>query len=264
MDIVTASKEAKVDGRPELHSTPDPADRLIVALDFPSADAAMDLVDQLQGVCRWFKVGMELYYAAGNSIIDRLQKRGFEVFLDLKLHDIPNTVTGAVRTVSNTGASLLTVHAGGGERMMRAAAEAAAGPNAPRLLAVTVLTSMDAAELSAVGVGSASGSDGLVETQVLRLARLARAAGISGLVCSPQEVSAVRGLMGPEALLVVPGIRPVVAAGSRMPDDQSRVATAAETIASGASMLVVGRPITKAPDPAEAATAILAEIGTSV
>src|ERR1035441_9340383 len=213
---------------------PQPEDRLIVALDFPSSDAAMDLVDRLQGACRWFKVGMELYYAAGNQILDRLRERGFEVFLDLKLHDIPNTFAGAVRAVAGTGASLLTVHAGGGERMMRAAAQAAAQaadrPAPPRLLAVTVLTSMDAAELSAVGVGDAGAAGageagGVVETQVLRLARLARAASIDGLVCSAEEVAPVREAMGPEALLVVPGIRP---AGTGSSADQSRVASAAQ------------------------------------
>jgi orotidine-5'-phosphate decarboxylase len=239
---------------------PQPEDRLIVALDFPSSDAAMDLVDRLQGACRWFKVGMELYYAAGNQILDRLRERGFEVFLDLKLHDIPNTVAGAVRAVASTGASLLTVHAGGGERMMRAAAQAADRPGAPRPLAVTVLTSMDAAELSAVGVGDAGEAGGVVETQVLRLARLARAAGIDGLVCSAEEVAAVREAMGPEALLVVPGIRP---AGTGSSDDQRRVASAAQAIACGASKLVVGRPITQAPDPARVAAGILAEIRDS-
>jgi len=251
MDTATPPIRAQDETRVVRAGSHDPAERLIVALDFPSSEMAMDLVDQLQGTCRWFKVGMELYYAAGNRVIDHLRARGMNVFLDLKLHDIPNTVAGAVRTVSGTGASLLTVHAGGGERMMRAAAEAASAPGAPRLLAVTVLTSMDANGLSAVGVADS------VESQVLRLARLARAAGITGLVCSPLEVAALREAMGPDALLVVPGIRPVAAAGT---DDQSRVATAAETIARGASMLVVGRPITQAPDPAKAAEGILAEI----
>jgi orotidine-5'-phosphate decarboxylase len=233
-----------------VRAQPDPADRLIVALDLPSPEAALSLVDQLQDTCRWFKVGMELYYAAGNSIIEQLRRRGYEVFLDLKLHDIPNTVAGGVRSVADVGASLLTVHAGGGEQMMRAAAQAASAPNAPKLLAVTVLTSMDAAELTAVGVSD------LPAAQVLRLARLARTAGIHGLVCSAQEVAAVREAMGPDALLVVPGIRP---AGAGI-NDQSRVATPADAIAHGASMLVVGRPITQAPDPAVAATQILAEI----
>jgi orotidine-5'-phosphate decarboxylase len=233
-------------------------DSLIVALDFPSAEAALKLADQLQGVCRWFKVGMELYYAAGNPVIERLRERGFEVFLDLKLHDIPNTVAGAVRSVAETGASLLTVHAGGGEAMMRAAAEAASAPGSPRLLAVTVLTSMDATELSGVGVSDAP------TTQVLRLARLAKAAGIDGLVCSAEEVAAVREAMGPKAVLVVPGIRPAAGAGGAGAlvggDDQRRVATPAEAIARGASMLVVGRPITRADDPAKAAAAILTQM----
>jgi orotidine-5'-phosphate decarboxylase len=140
---------------------------------------------------------------------------------------------------------------------MRAAAREANGPEAPRLLAVTVLTSMDAAELSAVGVCGSAGDAGMVETQVLRLAQLARNAGINGLVCSPQEVEAVRKAMGDQALLVVPGIRPAASSGT---DDQSRIATPADTIAGGASMLVVGRPITQAAHPAEAAAAILSEI----
>jgi orotidine-5'-phosphate decarboxylase len=232
---------------------PDPADRLIVALDFPSADAALDLVDRLQGTCRWFKVGMELYYAAGNSVIEQILRRDCKVFLDLKLHDIPNTVAGGVRSVADIGASLLTIHAGGGEPMMRAAAQAANAPNAPRLLAVTVLTSMDVSELAAVGVVDSPAA------QVLRLARLARTSGINGLVCSAQEVAAVREAMGPEALLVVPGIRP---AGTGA-NDQNRIATPADAIASGASMLVVGRPITQAAHPAAAAAGILEEIQTA-
>jgi orotidine-5'-phosphate decarboxylase len=257
MDTATPLNPLKTESlvAPAARIPPDPADRLVVALDFPSAEIAMDMVDQLQGVCRWFKVGMELYYAAGNPILDHLRKRGFNVFLDLKLHDIPNTVAGAVRTVTGLGGvSLLTIHAGGGEKMMRAAAQASSRPDAPRLLAVTVLTSMDAAELEAVGV---TGDAGVVEAQVLRLARLAKAAGINGLVCSPLEVAAVRKVMGQDALLVVPGIRPAAAAGS---DDQSRVATAADAIASGASMVVVGRPITQAANPAQVATEILDQI----
>jgi orotidine-5'-phosphate decarboxylase len=236
----------------------DAADRLIVALDFPTIESAMELVDRLAGTCRWFKVGMELYYAAGDPVIARLRERGFDVFLDLKLHDIPNTVAGAVRTVTSAGASLLTIHAGGGAKMMRAAAEAAALPGAPQLLAVTVLTSMDADDLRGVGVGLAPDSEGVVEAQVLRLARLAQESGIHGLVCSSQEVAAVRAVMGPQATLVIPGIRP---AGTGGTDDQSRVATPAEAIAAGASKLVVGRPITRAADPARAAAEILHQIG---
>jgi orotidine-5'-phosphate decarboxylase len=239
--------------RQELPAPRDPQDRLIVALDFASAQAAMELVDQLQGTCRWFKVGMELYYSAGNSVVEHLRERGFQVFLDLKLHDIPNTVAGAVRSVAHIGASLLTVHAGGGEAMLRAACEAASGPDAPTLLAVTVLTSMDAGQLSGVGVSDTPA------TQVLRLAWLAKAAGINGLVCSAEEVAAVREAMGPDALLVVPGIRPAGAGAG----DQRRVATPAEAIARGASMLVVGRPITLADDPGRAAAEILAEMAAA-
>ena len=228
-----------------------------MALDFPSADRALELVDRLDGRCRWFKVGMELYYATGNHVVERLRERGFEVFLDLKLHDIPNTVAKAMRSVAEVGASLLTVHATGGEHMLKAVVDAAAHvPNAPKLLAVTVLTSMDAADLRAVGVNDTPA------TQVMRLARLARAAGIDGLVCSAEEVEAVRTAMGPEALLVVPGIRPSSAGGRR--DDQRRIASPAQAIALGASMLVVGRPITQATDPAAAAAMILAEIDSAM
>jgi orotidine-5'-phosphate decarboxylase len=228
----------------------DPKDQLAVALDFPSAAEALGLVDRLEGACKWFKVGMELYYAAGNGLVETLRGRGYDIFLDLKLHDIPNTVAGAVRSVTSAGASLLTVHAGGGAAMMRAAVAAANVPGGPRLLAVTVLTSMDAAELSGVGV-AASPAD-----QVLRLARLAQGAGINGMVCSAEDVGALRAEMGLETMLVVPGIRP---AGSDV-GDQRRVATPETAIAQGASMLVVGRPITKAIDPGVAARAILEEI----
>ena len=188
MDTTTSS--AVLAPPSEITGHLDPQDRLIVALDFASAREAMELVDQLQGTCRWFKVGMELYYSAGNAVVQQLRERGYKVFLDLKLHDNPNTVAGAVRSVSRAGASLLTVHAGGGEAMMRAACAAACGPDAPKLLAVTVLTSMEGGQLSGVGVGDAPAA------QVLRLARLAKASGISGLVCSAEEVAAVRAAMG--------------------------------------------------------------------
>jgi orotidine-5'-phosphate decarboxylase len=227
-----------------------PSDRLAVALDFGTSADALALVDRLEGSCKWFKVGLELYLAAGNSLIYTLRERGFEVFLDLKLHDIPNTVAGAVRTVSGTGASLLTIHAGGGAAMMAAAAEAAQAPGAPRLLAVTVLTSMDASELIGMGVSSTA------EEQVLRLASLARNSGITGMVSSAAEVVMLREAMGANVMLVTPGIRSATDAVG----DQKRVATAASAISGGASMLVVGRPITKAADPLAAALAILAEI----
>ena len=227
-------------------------DHLAVALDVPDTRLALDLVDRLGDACSWLKVGMQLYYAAGNSLVEALRARGYRIFLDLKLHDIPNTVAGAVRSVASTGAELLTVHASGGPAMLQAAAEAANAPDSPRLLAVTVLTSMDAKELNAAGV------PGSPADQVLRLALLAKNAGINGMVCSPEEVSALRTATGPETLLVVPGIRPL---GSSA-DDQRRLATPAETIARGASMLVVGRPITRAVDPAAAARAILDEIAS--
>ena len=225
-------------------------DRLAVALDVPDARQALELVASLEGTCRWFKVGMELYYAAGNAFIETLRNQDFQVFLDLKLHDIPNTVAGAVRSVTSAGASLLTVHASGGPTMMAAAVEAASAPGSPRLLAVTVLTSMDAFELSAVGV-----SESTID-QVLLLARLANSVGIDGLVCSPEEVATLRAETDPDTLLVIPGIRP---AGSDV-GDQKRIATPGDAIALGASMLVVGRPITRSANPAAAAKAILEEI----
>ena len=229
---------------------PSSKDHLIVALDYPSATEALRLVESLEQTCQWFKVGMELYYAAGNQIVEQLRNRGFNVFLDLKLHDIPNTVAAAVRSVTHAGASLLTIHAAGGAAMMSAAADAAKAPDSPRLLAVTVLTSMDAAQLSGIGI-TASPAD-----QVLRLARLAESSRISGLVCSAEETALLRKHLHPGTLLVVPGIRPAGAAAQ----DQKRIATPTQAIAAGASFLVVGRPITQAANPAKAAQAILEEI----
>jgi orotidine-5'-phosphate decarboxylase len=236
---------------PSIEAIFGPRDRLAVALDLPDERQAMALVDRLGDTCQWYKVGMELYYAAGNHIVQHLRERGFNVFLDLKLHDIPNTVAGAVRSATQAGASLLTLHASGGAAMMSAAAEAATAPGSPRLLAVTVLTSMDASELAGVGIAASPAE------QVLRLARLAQASGINGMVCSPEEVAILRKETGPDSLLVVPGIRP---AGSAV-GDQKRVATPTQAITDGASLLVVGRPITRATDPAAAACAVLQEIG---
>ena len=226
------------------------ADSLIVALDYSSAAEAMALVDGLEGSCRWFKVGLELYLSAGNGIVAALKQRGYSVFLDLKLHDIPNTVARAVRSVAALGPDLLTVHALGGSAMLAAAREAADSVSgAPRLLAVTVLTSMDEAQLSATGVTAS------LPDEALLLARLAENAGIEGVVCSPREVARMRaGLRKP--LIVTPGIRPAGAAVA----DQKRVATPGSAIVDGADYLVVGRPITQAADPAAAAAAILGEI----
>lgn len=225
-------------------------DRLAVALDFPSAVSALEFVERLDGRCRWFKVGMELFYASGVSLIETLRGNGFEVFLDLKLHDIPNTVAGAVHSAARTGASLLTIHASGGERMMLAAVEAAQAPGSPKLLAVTVLTSMDNMDLRGTGV------NGTPREQALRLALLATRSGIPGLVCSPEEITSLRQEISRDVLLVVPGIRPVGSATG----DQRRIATPASAIRDGASMLVVGRPITQAPDPGQAVEDILLEI----
>lgn len=234
-----------------MQATAAPEDRLIVALDFPSADPALALVDRLGDRCRWVKVGLELFCATGLPFLQVLRQRGYRVFLDLKLHDIPNTVAGAVRSVAPFGVDLLTVHATGGRSMLEAAvAEADQHTGDLSLLAVTVLTSMDHAALGEVGVHDSPGR------QVLRLAELAVAAGLPGLVCSAEEVGALRQRLGQELLLVVPGIRNSGAATG----DQRRVATAEAAIRAGASMLVVGRPITQAADPAAAFQGLLEEI----
>jgi len=226
------------------------AQRLIVALDFPDAVAALACADQLAGSVSWFKVGLELYLAAGDRIVRDLKQRGHSVFLDLKLHDIPNTAASAVRSLSQLKPDMLTLHAAGGRAMLNAAAEAARSlPHPPRLLAVTVLTSMDTAALAETGVPNSP-----VE-QVLRLARLAAECGIEGMVCSPAEAAALRSAL-PKALLVTPGIRP---AGEDA-GDQKRIATPQFALAAGASMLVIGRPITAAADPKAAAQAILSDM----
>ena len=228
-------------------------DKLIVALDFPSGREALDFVDRLDGACRWFKVGLELFLAAGGSIVETLRDRGHSVFLDLKFHDIPNTVAAAVRTVGPLGAEMLTVHASGGPAMLKATAEAASRlPDPPRLLAVTVLTSMDQAQLAAIGT-----LRGPTE-EVLLLARMAFANEIDGFVCSPEEAATLRSAIH-GAVLVTPGIRPAGAAIG----DQKRIATPAAALAAGANYLVVGRPITQATDPAKTARAILAEMKVS-
>ncbi len=236
---------------------PHPHDQLIVALDFPSIARAGAFLKQIDSSCKWLKVGMELYYAAGNPLIAELRALDYNVFLDLKIHDIPNTVAAAVRSAATTGAALLTLHAAGGPAMMEAAANAVAQiSNAPRLLAVTVLTSMNAVQLTAIGI------DIPPAEQVLRLARLAWNAGIRGIVCSAEEVALLRAELGPEAELVVPGIRPAGLGAAYATDDQKRIATPAEALARGASKLVVGRPITRASDPRAAIEAILAELTT--
>jgi orotidine-5'-phosphate decarboxylase len=209
------------------------------------------LVSQLEKTCQWFKVGLELFVAAGPAIIEPLVARGHSIFLDLKFFDIPNTVAGAVRSAASLGVRMMTLHAAGGPAMLAAAKAALEGvEDPPELLAITTLTSMDQAQVNAVGVTRSPAE------QVELLARMGLGAGIRGFVCSPQEVASLRTLTGPEGVLVVPGIRPSGAAVN----DQKRIATPAEALREGASYLVVGRPITQAPDPAEAATAILKEM----
>jgi len=229
--------------------------RLIVALDVPDAGAASILLDRLDDTCSWFKVGLELFVAAGPAVLEPILRRGHRIFLDLKLHDIPNTVAGAVRSAASLGVDMLTLHASGGPAMLSAAREALAGASRPpQLLAVTVLTSMDAQQLGAVGVARTPGE------QVELLAKMGLAAGIRGFVCSPEEVAALRTLAGPEGTLVIPGIRP---AGGAV-GDQKRIATPAQALRQGASFLVVGRPITQALDPAKATEAILEEMATAL
>jgi orotidine-5'-phosphate decarboxylase len=248
--VSIAQQNLSVSGR-RVHAR----ERLIVALDAPSAAAALELVNRLENLCQWFKVGLELFSAAGPSMVEELTRRGHSIFLDLKFHDIPNTVAGAVRSAAGLGARMMTVHALGGPAMLEAAGAALAGTvDPPTLLAVTVLTSMDAAQLSAIGLELAPAA------HVERLARMGLAAGMRGFVCSPQEVGALRAQAGPETTLVIPGIRPAGAAVG----DQKRIATPAEALRQGASYLVVGRPITQAENPAEAAERILDEIAEAL
>lgn len=230
-------------------------ENLIVALDVDEA-ATLDLADSLSGVIRWVKVGMTLFYAHGPSIVSRLRDAGFAVFLDLKLHDIPHQVEGAARSVAGLGAGMLTVHASGGGEMIAAAVRgaragaAAVGLEPPSILAVTVLTSMDDAGLRHIGVSMPSSE------QVPLLGGIAMDAGAGGVVCSPLEAADMRRLLGPDALVVTPGVRPAWAARG----DQSRILTPAEALAAGASHLVVGRPVTGAAEPLAAARRIIAEI----
>jgi len=229
----------------------DPRQRLIVALDVSSAAAAQKIVAAVGDSASCYKVGMQLYTAEGPKVVRDLVASGRRVFLDLKYHDIPNTVAAAVREAAGLGVSMLTVHASGGGKMMRAATEAARNLNAALMvLAVTVLTSLDDNDLDKLGL------HGPVQDQVLRLAALALANGCEGVVASAQEAAALRGELEGDFAIVAPGVRP---AGAE-PGDQARVATPAEAIAAGATHIVVGRPITGAADPASEARAILSQI----
>ncbi|MBK8958509.1 MAG: orotidine-5'-phosphate decarboxylase [Proteobacteria bacterium] len=227
---------------------------LIVALDYADAGAALALADQLDPAQCRVKVGKELFTRAGPEVVRKLVTRGFAVFLDLKFHDIPNTVAGACRAAADLGVWMMNVHAAGGEAMMRAA-RTALGDDAqrPLLIAVTVLTSFDEPTLHGVGVA------GTIAAQVSRLAALTEAAGLDGVVCSPLEIAQLRAERGAAFKLVTPGVRPA----SSGVDDQVRVATPGAAIGAGASFLVVGRPVTQAPDPLAALAAINAEIAAA-
>ena len=225
--------------------------RIIVALDFPDASSALALAGRLDPkLCR-VKVGKELYTAAGPALVEKLRATGFEVFLDLKYHDIPSTVAAACVAAAALGVWMIDVHALGGRAMMEAARAALPGTGArPRLVAVTLLTSMDTNDMAEVGLG------GNPQEAVLRLARLAQASGLDGVVCSAREASELRRQCGKPFTLVTPGIRPADAGV----DDQARVATPRAAIDGGADYLVIGRPITRAPDPRAALRAISSEI----
>lgn len=224
---------------------------IIVALDYPDAASAIAMARLLSPeLCR-LKVGKELFTVAGPALLEQLTALGYQVFLDLKFHDIPNTVAGAVRAAANLGAWMVNVHASGGERMMKAARDSLTGiSDAPLLIAVTVLTSMTATDLRQVGI--------TVEPslQVAQLAQLSRDAGMDGVVCSARECEMLRSGLGDDFILVTPGIRPADA-GS---DDQRRVATPAQAMASGSNYLVIGRPITGSDQPARTLAAIFTQL----
>lgn len=230
-------------------------ERVIVALDC-DREEALSLADALSGHAKWLKVGMTLYYAEGPSIVREFKECGFKVFLDLKFHDIPHQVRGAARSAASAGADLLSVHGLGAGAMLKAAREGAEeaaeamGAERAKLVAITVLTSMDEAAMEQIGLTCP------IADEAARLAVLAKGSGIDGIVCSPREAAEMRELLGPDALIVTPGVRP---AGAEL-GDQSRVATPAAAISAGASHLVIGRPITGAQDPVAAYEAIVEEL----
>lgn len=242
---------------------------LIVALDFSDAESALRMADTLAPVVSRFKVGLQLFSAAGMSVVKKLRERGASVFLDLKMHDIPNTVKAALGACVQPGILLVDVHAAGGRRMLEAAVEGVEqaamrqGLPRPMLLGVTILTHMQAADLIEVGFGEpkvpvreSNAGNGWVRGHVRQLARLCQEVGLDGVVASPLEIQAIREETGPGFRIVTPGIRQ---AGADM-DDQARVATPMRAMRAGASYIVVGRPITAAPDPLEAARAIVREM----
>lgn len=233
------------------------ARRLMVALDYPNAEEAASLVKQLEGIPCWMKVGMQLFYAAGADFVRELKARGYSVFLDLKMHDIPNTVKGGAGSLARLGVDMFNVHAAGGQRMMEAAREgaeeaaAAAGLPLPSIIAVTQLTST-----SQEVMNGEIGIPGSVPDTVVRYARLAQSAGLHGVVASPQEAALISEACGPDFKTVTPGIRPAGGAAG----DQVRVMTPAQAIRQGSHYLVIGRPITAASDPRAAAETIIEEM----
>ena len=226
--------------------------KIIIALDYPNAAPALALADRLEpSLCR-LKVGKELFTATGPAVLEKLMQRGFEIFLDLKFHDIPNTTAQACKAAASLGVWMINVHALGGRKMLEAAREAIArSEEQPKLIAVTVLTSMAQPDLAEIGINATSAD------MVLRLATLARDSGLDGVVCSAQEAALLRKHCGNEFCLVTPGIRP--ASASR--DDQSRVMTPQAAMQAGSSYLVIGRPITQAVDPLRALLDINQELG---
>ena len=230
---------------------------LIIALDVDNIDKALALADKIGDYVGGFKVGMQLYYSAGQEIMRLLREKNLPVFADLKLHDIPNTVAAASRVLTRQGASILNVHASGGKAMMQAVAEAVreeaakAGSTRPKVLAVTVLTSIDQRVFL-----QEMGHTGAIQEQVVKWARLAQEAGLDGVVASPLEISAIREACGADFIILTPGIRP---AGSEL-NDQKRTLTPGEAMKQGATYLVVGRPVTAAADPVTAVKKILQEI----
>jgi orotidine-5'-phosphate decarboxylase len=232
---------------------PDARDRLIVALDVASASQARRIVSAVGEWASIYKIGKQLFTAEGPQVVRDLVASGHQVFLDLKFHDIPNTVAGAVTEAARLGVSMLTVHAAGGAKMLRAAVEAAAAnPNPPLILAVTVLTSLEDSDLPQIGVA------GRVQDQVLRLAALARSNGCRGVVASAQEARELRRQYGADLVIVTPGVRPPGAGAG----DQARVVTPAEALAAGADYIVVGRPITESADPAGEVRQIVQALAT--
>jgi orotidine-5'-phosphate decarboxylase len=233
-----------------------PIDRIFCAVDTPVLDDAVMLADLLAGEVGAIKLGKEFFTAHGPDGVRKVADCGHKIFLDLKYHDIPNTVAGAIRAASRLSCAVLTIHASGGPAMLEAARDAAAeaGPKRPKIVAVTVLTSLDDGDLAAVG------QQGPAAEQVLRLARLSESCGLDGVVCSPHEVAVLRSALGERFALVVPGVRPDWAGA----DDQKRIMTPGEAVAAGADHLVIGRPITRSDDPVGAARRIAEEISTAL